>query len=490
MLPANRLAVVVSHYAARMSPPLLLSSAWVQLRCTKQSAQSLRLFSTHSKRGTDAVSALPSYLADARAVERYCPESCPHGALQLGVAENQMLEDLLVPALTEFSSQPFAADLIYYQPTQGRPGLRKAVAKYLERLLKVSTIDWEGLVVGAGCNAVLENLCMCLANPGEAVMIPTPYYAAFEFDLTSRAGLSIVPVNTFGGSNPPVASGLTIPKEAYYPRRSVLDATYHRAKESGTEPRILLLCHPTNPLGICYPPEIVQECIDWCREKRVHLVSDEIYAGSVFGADNVFTSTLELAGNELGDYVHLVYALSKDFGLSGLRVGTAYSENRFIRTPLQKLNDLCQISSQTQATVETMLTAKENDEYWTDVFLRENRARIRLRCHRLQTCLEQCGIPFLEAESGLFVWMDFTQFLPPLDPVQVDGEETVESMHKRERTLYLELMTEFGLLFTPGLSMRNERPGFFRCVFTAASDDEFALSLDRIRAFAQVKKES
>lgn len=489
MLPTSRLAVVVGHYADRMSPPSLLSSAWVQLRSTKQR---FRLFSTHCKRGTDAVSVLPSYLADARAVERYCPDSCPQGALQLGVAENQMLEDLLVPALTEFSSQPFAADLIYYQPTQGRPGLRKAVAKYLERLLKVpQSIDWEGLVVGAGCNAVLENLCMCLADPGEAVLIPTPYYAAFEFDLTARAGLSIVPVKTFCGSNmvPPLGSGLTIPVEAYYPRRSVLDTAYHRAQESGTEPRILLLSHPTNPLGICYPPEIVQECIDWCREKRVHLVSDEIYAGSVFGADNVFTSALGLAGSELGDYVHLVYALSKDFGLSGLRVGAAYSENLFIRTPLQKLNDFCQISSQTQVTVETMLTAQDNDEYWTDVFLRENRARIRSRCHKLQTCLEQCGIPFLEAESGLFVWMDFTQFLPPLDPAQVDGEEAVESMQERERTLYLELMTEFGLLFTPGLSMRNERPGFFRCVFSAASNDEFALSLDRIRAFVQAKKE-
>jgi aspartate/methionine/tyrosine aminotransferase len=419
--------------------------------------------------------------------------------LQLSVAENQMLEDLLVPALTEFSSQPFTADLIYYQPTHGRLGLREAVARYLERLLNVAPqkIDPEGLVMGAGCNAVLENLCMCLADPGEAVMIPTPYYAAFEFDLSARAGLEIVPVKTFATGDscnavrPPVGSpGLTIPAEAYYPRKSTLDAAYRRALESGTKPRILLLSHPSNPLGICYPPEIVQECIDWCREHRVHLISDEIYAGSVFGADNVFTSVLELCGDELGNYVHLVYALSKDFGLSGLRVGAAYSENPFIRTPFQKLNDLCQISSQTQVMVEAMLTAKENDEYWTDAFLRENHARIRSRCHKLQTCLEQCDISFLEAESGLFLWMDFTQFLPPLDPAQViDGEESLESMQERERALYLELMHTFGLLFTPGLSMRNERPGFFRCVFTAASDDEFALSLDRIRAFLQAKKE-
>ena len=79
---------------------------------------------------------LPDYLADARAVVRYSP-STPDGALQLGVAENQMLEDLLVPALTEFGSKAFAADCIYYQPTHGRPALREAFCDYLQRLLKL-----------------------------------------------------------------------------------------------------------------------------------------------------------------------------------------------------------------------------------------------------------------------------------------------------------------------------------------------------------------
>jgi hypothetical protein len=82
--------------------------------------------------------------------------------------------------------------------------------------------------------------------------------------------------------------------------------------------------------------------------------------------------------------------------------------------------------------------------------------------------------------------MDFSQFLPPLDPARVvNGKEELSSMEERERILYLDLTTEYGLLFTPGMSMRNERPGFFRGVFTAASDDEFELGLKRIRTFAQ-----
>jgi len=48
---------------------------------------------------------------------------------------------------------------------------------------------------------------------------------------------------------------------------------------------------------------------------------------------------------------------------------------------------------------------------------------------------------------------------------------------------------QYGLLFTPGMSMRNERPGFFRCVFTSASEEEFDLGLDRICTFVKEQRE-
>lgn len=472
-----------------------------------------------SARGRNAVSLLPVYLTDARSVTKYHSEDAPDGALQLSVAENQMLEDLLVPALRKFSTGSsetrdeilglFNSDQIYYQPTHGREGIRKAMGNYLHRILKLKSnqkMDIEGMVLGAGCNAVLENLCFCLTEPGDAVLLPTPYYAAFEFDLVARAALKIVPVNTMAycddrSSNDPAS----ISKEIYYPNRASLDAAYKKAKESGSNPKILLLSHPNNPLGVCYPPSVIQECIDWAREKEVHLLSDEIYAGSVYNDKNeetgndTFHSALALAATEsgetnglgLGPYIHFVYALSKDFALSGLRVGVAYSENEEIRLPMQKLNDLCQISSQTQLTVEHMLSDSiSTGETWAvDEFLPENHNRIRRRSDLLQACLDECNIPYLTGDSGLFLWMDFSQFLPSLAGNELAGlEESQESMDTRERALYLELMKEFGLLFTPGRSMRNELPGFFRCVFTAASDNEFDLGIERIKHFVAVKR--
>eukprot|EP00536_Pseudo-nitzschia_multiseries_P006726 jgi/Psemu1/193708/e_gw1.146.94.1 len=407
-----------------------------------------------------------------------------------------MLEDLLVPALTKFSRsrEVFPADGIYYQPTHGRESLRLAVTSYLEDLFDLDkdangTLDPDGIVVGAGCNAVLENLCVSLAEPGEGVMIPLPYYAAFEFDLGSRAGLEVVPVATMEHSGFDRSSDESPPPEAYYLTRAALDAAKQKSiDENGIEPRVLLISHPQNPLGICYPPHVIREAIDWCRDNKIHLVSDEIYAGSVYEKDTAgFSSALKLAsspspgekGLGLGPYVHLVYALSKDYALSGLRVGIMYSENPEIRLPLQKLNDLCCISSQTQCLVEDMMTevSTSTSINWTKEFLEENQRRIRARKDAWQSCLDELGIPHLDATAGLFCWMDFSEFLPE------NGTPA-----ERERSLYLELLQEHGLLFTPGDSMKNELPGFFRCVFTAASDHEFELGMERLRKYVEAKR--
>lgn len=487
-----------------------------------ENKNNIHIHEISSSRGRNAVTLLPVYLTDARAVTKYDPIHAPDGALQLSVAENQMIEDLLVPAIRKFATTSesqeeveglFHSDQIYYQPTHGRQSLREVMASYLHKILKFTPtqkLDIDGMVLGAGCNAVLENLCFCLTEPGDAVLLPTPYYAAFEFDLVARAGLNIVPVQTmkYNGKDVFSVTEKSIPQSAYYPTEQSLNAAYEQAKKSGSEPKVLLLSHPNNPLGVCYPTEVVEECINWARERKVHLISDEIYAGSVYRKKNpltdndTFQSALTIAADEnrnvdkpglgLGPYVHFVYALSKDFALSGLRVGVAYSENEAIRLPMQKLNDLCQISSQTQQTVEQMLSAQTLEKNWAiDEFLPQNNERIKQRSDRVQLCLDECDIPCLFGDSGLFLWMDLSEFLPPLPAstnVSTEEEESEESKDKRERKLYLELLREYGLLFTPGRSMRNELPGFFRIVFTAASDEEFDLGLERIGAFVKAKR--
>jgi aspartate/methionine/tyrosine aminotransferase len=447
-----------------------------------------------SSRGRDAVGLLPTYLSDARAVARYDATSNPNGALQLGVAESQMLQDWLVPALNKMPS--LEADSIYYQPTSGRDDFKQSMSRYIEDLcgLERGRLRVDGLILGAGCNAVLENLCFALADIGDTVLIPTPYYAAFEFDLVARAGLRIQSVTTerhHPECTSYVASNGRIDPRIYYPNRASLDAAFERTLDQhGRPPKILLISHPMNPLGICYPAETIRDCIEWCRERQVHLISDEIYAGSVYRNSTSFLSALKVGENKvpngdslgLGPYVHWVYALSKDMALSGLRIGAAYTENTEILTPMQKLNDLCQISSQTQLWTKSILEAKldiHNEELWIAAFRRDNHARLNARSTALAAVLEKYDIPYLSPDAGLFLWIDLSQFLPTV----IDPALSTVAAAQQERSLYLELVQDYGLLLTPGNSMRNERPGFFRCVFTAASDDEFEIALQRMEGY-------
>ena len=127
-----------------------------------------------------------------------------------------------------------------------------------------------------------------------------------------------------------------------------------------------------------------------------------------------------------------------------------------------------------------MLEQKQDEgNSWVSAFRRENHERLERRCQQLTDVLDECGIPYLPPNAGLFVWLDLSKHLP---------RDTHLSPEERERHLYLKLVHEFGLLLTPSLSMKNERPGFFRCVFTAATEEEFALSLDRFRNFANSER--
>jgi aspartate/methionine/tyrosine aminotransferase len=102
-----------------------------------------------------------------------------------------------------------------------------------------------------------------------------------------------------------------------------LEDAYASSLEKGRRPRGLLLTNPHNPLGTVYAQSSLEIAIRWTKAKQMHLICDEIYALSVFDPKpkNPFLSIVNLMENQLGDYVHVLWGLSKDFGASGLRLG-------------------------------------------------------------------------------------------------------------------------------------------------------------------------
>lgn len=70
-------------------------------------------------------------------------------------------------------------------------------------------------------------------------------------------------------------------------------------------------------LGRCYPPEALKVYMLLCNKYKIHLISDEIYALSVFDSGDPkavpFTSVLAINSTNLmdPDYLHVLYGVSK-----------------------------------------------------------------------------------------------------------------------------------------------------------------------------------
>jgi 1-aminocyclopropane-1-carboxylate synthase len=106
--------------------------------------------------------------------------------------------------------------------------------------------------------------------------------------------------------------------------------TVRALKSEGKTIRAVLLCNPQNPLGFCYPRETLLEYLRFVERHGLHLISDEIYALSIFDNPDFqdpqpFISILSIdARGEAGcdpARVHMLYGMSKDLCAAGLRAG-------------------------------------------------------------------------------------------------------------------------------------------------------------------------
>lgn len=116
------------------------------------------------------------------------------------------------------------------------------------------------------------------------------------------------------------------------------------SKKDGVCIRGLILCHPHNPLGRCYPQETLIKFMQLCSKYEIHLICDEVYALSVYEVSDPeafkFESTLSLETESYisSSYFHLLYGMSKDMAASGVRLGCIYTRKKALLRVLSALS--------------------------------------------------------------------------------------------------------------------------------------------------------
>lgn len=373
------------------------------------------------------------------------------------------------------------------------------------RANKVS-FDPNHLVLAAGATSANETLMFCLANQGEAFLLPTPYYPGyvlvflystsqilwiaccaglsilagvlfyllniqllilvtciscrFDRDLKWRTGVEIVPIHCTS------SNGFQITESA-------LQEAYQEAQKRNLRVKGVLVTNPSNPLGTTMTRNELNMLVSFVDEKGIHLVSDEIYSGTAFSTPS-FVSVMEILkerkcdenGSQVWNRVHVVYSLSKDLGLPGFRVGAIYSNDDMVVAAATKMSSFGLVSSQTQYLLAAMLS----DKKLTKNYISENHKRLRQRQKKLVSGLQKAGISCLKGNAGLFCWVDMRHLL---------RSNTFEA----EMELWKKIVYEVRLNISPGSSCHCTEPGWFRVCFANMSEETLDLAMQRLKAF-------
>lgn len=254
---------------------------------------------------------------------------------------------------------------------------------------------------------------------------------------------------------------------------SALEQAYEQAQKQNLTVKGVLVTNPSNPLGITMTKTELNLLVDFAIEKGIHIISDEIYSGTVFDSPG-FVSTMEVVnerglcgdGNSISNRIHIVYSLSKDLGVPGFRVGMVYSNNEMVVAAATKMSSFGLVSSQTQYLLANLLA----DEEFTMKYMEETQRRLKRRKEMLVSGLRNAGIRCLKSNAGLFCWVDMRHLL---------GSATFHA----EKELWKKILYRVGLNISPGSSCHCSEPGWFRICFANMSEETLRGAMRRMKAF-------
>lgn len=328
-------------------------------------------------------------------------------------------------------------------------------------------VDWEGVCIQNGCVSSMEGLVHLLANPGDTIIVPGPCYSVFVVDWWVRCQTRLEAAHTSVETN-------------FEPTLESLEDAYNRAVAGGSRVKALALIQPNNPTGRMLSKRCLEMCLKWAYEKGIHLISDEIYATSIFEGNQM----ISFAGiwheyiaqkkddaqmmHFLKNYCHITGGLAKDFGLSGFRIGICYTYNEEVRAAFSRIfGYLLQASTHSQYLMSKVFA----DEEWLENFITVIRRRLTKAYKSIVGALKAVDVPVFEGQGTLMLWADFRKFLP-------------ENSFRGEDLLWEELFTECKWLITRGQQYLCTEPGWFRVMFTSqewVSEEQISAPFDALK---------
>lgn len=161
-------------------------------------------------------------------------------------------------------------------------------------------VEMEDVALTAGCNMAFVATVMSLADAGDEIVLPVPWYFNHQMDLT-LLGIKPIPLQT-------------LPEDGFTP-------SVERCRSLITsKTKAIALVSPNNPTGATYSPSLLASFANLAKEHNIALIVDETYRDFILTGPphSLFTTSPTFSWRN--HFIHL-FSFSKSYCVPGHRLG-------------------------------------------------------------------------------------------------------------------------------------------------------------------------
>ncbi|MCI5601019.1 MAG: aminotransferase class I/II-fold pyridoxal phosphate-dependent enzyme [Hallerella sp.] len=268
-----------------------------------------------------------------------------------------------------------------YAITIGAKNFREAVCKKQEHFSGLRYDPEREIVITCGSTEAMMITMMSVCNPGDKVVIFSPFYENYTAD-TILAGAT------------PIYVPLS-PKDFSFDANVLEDAM----KEPGV--KALILCNPSNPSGKVFTRDELKIIADLAIKYDLYVITDEVYEHIVF-APSKHTYMATLPG--MRERTIECSSLSKTYSITGWRLGYILAAEPIMER-IKKVHDFTVVGAASPLQEVAVTAMNFGDEYYRD---------LQMHYTHMKTLftdgLRNLGFKFSEPQGTYFVMMDISEF--------------------------------------------------------------------------------
>lgn len=320
-----------------------------------------------------------------------------------------------------------------YALTWGAQNFREALARKYEHF-SGQTIDPNSeIVVTCGSTEAMMAAMMSVTNPGDKVVIFSPFYENYGADTILTGAQPIyVPLN------PPTFS--------FDP--DVLEAAFKQGVKA------LVLCNPSNPCGKVFTRDELMIIADLAIKYDTYVITDEVYEHIIYAPhSHTYMSTLP----GMKERTIVCNSLSKTYSITGWRLGYVIAPE-VICDRVKKVHDFLTVGAAAPLMEAAVVGLNFGDEYYTG--LRDHYTHMK---ELFVGGLKDLGLTFSEPDGAYYVMLDVSEF------------------GVKDDTAFCEWMAEHvGVAAVPGSSFFREDINNYVRFHFAKKDETLKSALDRL----------